>query len=394
MLKRMDNSKKYIFISILIHIAEFLVDSFATLYLVEKGATYTQIGLMWAIYLGTTAITDYPTGGMADKFGRRKIYACGIFLTSISYFLMLSNSLSLLYISYSIKGLGESLISGSLAAWLSCALNNHEKFKETIAKRSLLANISSFVLPIILMLYTTVNMTYVFLFSAIAYFFVAIFTISFLEENYGSQEKITSVYQGAVKCFINDKGLVFLTLVNVSLYMFFTIFYYVWQPIANSILSDTRFLPVCYGVYTLFVGGSSYFLKYIQTMRIKKQTIIAMVITSLCFLNFYVAEMRGNIIYLLVAMMLFGISGGVIFMLVNVFINEHIPNEYKASTISLISSICTIANVVFQIVFGKVVDEHGLKTVILCGMAGAAILAMGLLFVKEFNGSKIEKQEC
>ena len=75
---------RFVLINIAVLVSEFLVNSFATIYILQKGVDYTQIGVIFMLFLLGQTLLEYPSGGLADKFGRRKIYAIGIFLTSIS----------------------------------------------------------------------------------------------------------------------------------------------------------------------------------------------------------------------------------------------------------------------------------------------------------------------
>ncbi|WMJ87607.1 MFS transporter [Anaerocolumna sp. MB42-C2] len=380
---KIDSSKKYTFVCLLTNIAEFLVDSFATLYLLQKGASYQQIGIMWTLYLGMTAITDYPTGGFSDRFGRRKIYAIGILLTSLSYFMILSHTIPVLYISYAIKGLGTSFISGSFISWLASDLRDKDKFKRTIAHTKLITNLCSFILPIISLSFTSIKIDNVFLFSAIVHLFVGLFTLIAMKENYGSQTTMIRIYKESFLYYIHNKILLFITFVNIALYLFFTIFYYAWQPITNNIVNNNKYIPLFYGIYTLSSGISAYVMKFIHIYSTKKLSILIMLLYCMSFISFYCANNLAMLTFLIIAMVLFGTSGGVIFMLTNVFINDNAINEYKSSIYSLISSICTMCNVIFQYIFGRIIDYYGLSNLIFGGIILSSVLVVGFFFVKK-----------
>lgn len=379
----MSSSNKYILINGLIKIAEFLVDSFATLYILSKGASYTQLGIMWTLYLGIIAVTDYPTGGFADKFGRKKIYTYGVILTAISYYLMLSPHTLVLYISYMVKGVATSLISGSLTAWLACDLKDSEIFKDTVAKSSLVSNVICFVLPIIVLLFVNINMDIVFIVSASIHLVVGIIVIRFLEENYGSQVNMKKLYSNSFHYFIKNRVLLFITFVNVVLYLYFTIFNYIWQPVSNDVLPHERYLPVLYGVYSLSTGISAYCVKFIKKINAKNLSVLAMTIYTLCFGCFYFAGVSGKKILVIGAMILFGMSGGIVFMLINIFVNRNTLKEYMSSVCSLMSSICTVSNIIFQFVFGIIIDQYGMKFLTVIAVITSVVIACGFLKLKE-----------
>lgn len=373
--------RKYIFINIVISVAEFLVDTYATIYMLNKGASYIQIGIIWMIYLAATAFTDYPTGGFADRYGRRKMYALGVVLTSVSYFLMLSDYIYILYVSYAIKGIGTSFISGSLMAWLSAAIDNNDEFNEVISKNNLSCNVVSFILPFCILIMKNIDLDVVFAVCGILELGVGIYTIVGLKENYGAQEKIKNIYKESTYYFFHNKILILLTLVNVSLYLFYTIFYYIWQPTAILVIGELKYLPLFYGVFNLFMGISAYAFNLLKRTRKYVAILCVMSIYFCSFLTFYLAARYGLFIFLVVGMTFFGIGGGVVFMLINGAINENTKDEYKASTYSLVSSICTLFNIAFQYIFGKIADVYGYNRLNSIGMIVAGIFTVLIIFI-------------
>lgn len=223
----------------------------------------------------------------------------------------------------------------------------------------------------------------VFAISASIYVIVGLIVIMFLKENYGSQVNMAKLYAYAFHYFIKNRVLLFVTFVNVALYLYFTIFYYIWQPISNNILSNEKYLPVLYGVYSLSTGISAYCVKFIKKIEAKRVSVIAILIYTVCFGCFYGVGISGNLILIIVAMSLFGISGGIIFMLINIFINRNTSEEYMSSICSLISSICTISNVIFQFVFGIVIDRYGMKILTIIAVITSVVFACGFMKLKE-----------
>lgn len=64
-------------------------------------------------------ILDYPTGGLADRYGRRRVYALGIALVGWNYLLAsLYVSITSVVLAGFLAGVGAALQSGSLNAWI------------------------------------------------------------------------------------------------------------------------------------------------------------------------------------------------------------------------------------------------------------------------------------
>ena len=56
-----------------------------TSFLITKSLNLFEISIVYSILLGTTLILEYLSGNLADKCGRKKIYAFGLLLTAIQY---------------------------------------------------------------------------------------------------------------------------------------------------------------------------------------------------------------------------------------------------------------------------------------------------------------------
>lgn len=113
-----------------------------------------------------------------------------------------------------------------------------------------------------------------------------------------------------------------------------------------------------------------------------------MLIYTLCFGCFYYAGINNSLILVIGGMSLFGISGGAVFMLVNIFINRYTSEEYMSSIYSLISSICTVSNVVFQFIFGIIIDGYGIRSLTIIATITSVILACGFMKLKEVESEQ------
>ncbi|MEN8202897.1 MAG: MFS transporter [Bacteroidota bacterium] len=89
-------------------------DAFFILFLVEKGLTYTQIGILYAVREVITNLLELPSGILADTFGRKKTLV-GSFLAYISSFIVfyLFQDFWLFLIAFMLFGIGEAFRSGT-----------------------------------------------------------------------------------------------------------------------------------------------------------------------------------------------------------------------------------------------------------------------------------------
>lgn len=67
------------------------VASVYVIFLLESGLDYRAVALVDGFYVVTSALLDFPTGGLADKYGRGRISSLGCLLVGLG---LLSYSLS------------------------------------------------------------------------------------------------------------------------------------------------------------------------------------------------------------------------------------------------------------------------------------------------------------
>lgn len=89
-------------------------DAFFILFLMEKGVSFTQIGILYAIREVVTNLFELPSGLIADSFGRKKALAFSFILYISSFILFyLLQSFWLFLIAFMLYGLAEAFRSGT-----------------------------------------------------------------------------------------------------------------------------------------------------------------------------------------------------------------------------------------------------------------------------------------
>lgn len=84
--------------------------------------------LGYVFYNFIYAVTSYPIGLIADKFGKRKIFILGLFIFSIVYFVFAFNQSSLIvWVGFAFYGIYASATEGVAKAWVSDIVGNQYK---------------------------------------------------------------------------------------------------------------------------------------------------------------------------------------------------------------------------------------------------------------------------
>lgn len=101
------------------------ISLYTNLYLQENFEfTISQIGIALIIYQATKFIFELPTGVIADKYSKKLSVIIGNLLIILSYVMLLLNKYYLVYISFFLKGIGYTFVSGSFEALFVNSLDN------------------------------------------------------------------------------------------------------------------------------------------------------------------------------------------------------------------------------------------------------------------------------
>jgi len=75
-----------------------------TVFLLQKGISIFDVSSIFAISLVVDMIFEYPSGNLADTYGRKKLYALGLLFAGIQFLIYIfTKSLFLLYLAGVLK---------------------------------------------------------------------------------------------------------------------------------------------------------------------------------------------------------------------------------------------------------------------------------------------------
>ena len=83
-----------------------------------RGLNLQDIGLVMAVWVGSTAVLEVPLGGVADRYGRKATYLCSLVVNILGCFALLYvTELVGLLLSAFMLGASRAIYSGTLDAW-------------------------------------------------------------------------------------------------------------------------------------------------------------------------------------------------------------------------------------------------------------------------------------
>ena len=93
----------------------------------SRGLNLQEIGIVVAVWVGSTAILEIPLGGVADKYGRKNTYLASLIINILAFkSLYFSTEIFTLLISASLLGSARAIYSGTLDAWFYDNFNKAE----------------------------------------------------------------------------------------------------------------------------------------------------------------------------------------------------------------------------------------------------------------------------
>lgn len=112
-----------------------MLEQFLSAFLVSLKINITIISILFFIYQFSKFIFEIPTGFISDRFGRKKSALIGFSILIISYFLLLKEDINLFYLSFFLKGLGLTFISGSVESMYIESINSDNLLKYNTIER-------------------------------------------------------------------------------------------------------------------------------------------------------------------------------------------------------------------------------------------------------------------
>ena len=89
-------------------------DAFFILFLLEKGLTFTQIGILYAVREIVVNISEIPSGIIADTYGRKRALMAALLFFMISFLVFyLSTDFYLFLLAFVLYGMGDAFRSGT-----------------------------------------------------------------------------------------------------------------------------------------------------------------------------------------------------------------------------------------------------------------------------------------
>jgi MFS family permease len=313
------------------------------LYLLQRGITFTQIGIMEALLSLLIVLTDIPSGALADLIGLRTTTGLGIlgWACGLTYLGFATDFIGCL-IAYLLIGLGDSLLSGAASALFYESLKRCGKEEKLLYYNGRMAFLSAFMLIIASLVGNLLyeqNIAWPFYAHGIVTFISAIIIFSMQEPRPPIRSlTIRNHYDqmiASVSYSIHSARIRYLMIFSTLIY--FPVFVFVnimEQPYMVYIGIPIASFGIVYALTRGVIGFVSLYRYDIEKKLGERRAFyLTVIIFTVAFILMAIIRNIGVIGILMVLFFTRDFSRAII----DKYVNDHIPSEKRATILSIMN---------------------------------------------------------
>lgn len=334
------------------------------LFQVDSGFSTLEISYNMGLFLFTSFILEIPTGGFADKFGRKRIFLISLLFKMVCIIIFIFKTGFFIKIGLIFFGISKSLSSGSIDAWYYSKIEeskNSETHKqlshvETFGLIFLtIFTIIGGILPdLISSLSFKINFVLIVFLMILHFIYISITVKDIRPEVYG--DKKIEIFNELRKLG-EIEGLIPLLLTSVSLGgMIATIENY-WQPIFKELIGD-EFSYSIIGIISSILFGMSiignilspYVAKFLNENRVLL-LVLCRISSGIIFL---IGLIFNNYILFVFSIALVFLLNGITNSVFILMINTHSPEKIRSTVFSINSLFFSLGSFLSIILIGQI----------------------------------------
>jgi len=387
--------KMYYFISFFQSLSISFFFATYAVFLMEKGMTLFEIGILASIAMACHVLFEIPTGAFADAYGRKLSIVVGFVIvsiaTSIYYF---STRFTNFAVGELIAGVGLVFVSGAMDAWIVDSLK-HKRSSENLGKifsRGIQMGQIGLIAGSLSGAYMgSVNIALPWAISSIFCMVLAIICAIFMKEEYEmmSKRKIYEIWDVAVagvKYSVKNKDIMHVVMFGVIIIFSSKALDMQWSLVfRNTYLLDVQYLGWIFVGFSLFMmigaQASIYLINRFGSDR--KMMILSQTITA--FGTIFASMMLG-IIPVMSGIFMQEIGRGALIPMRQSYLNKEgrIPSNKRATILSFDSMVLSIGGIIGLLVGGYLANVYSISFAWM--LSGIVLLVCIGLFLGLKNG--------
>ncbi|NVP17930.1 MFS transporter [Candidatus Gracilibacteria bacterium] len=307
---------------------------------------------------------EAPSGYLADKYGRKKVYLLGTIFILISFLLWIfSKDIYVFIISSILNGIGFAITSGNLEAIIhdNLVLNGKEEDFKDIQSNGYTYLFFGRAFSSFFAGYLFVINPFYPVYASIFSYLIIIFFLFFINDKGQEKEKNNNMKEhifSGLKYIYNDKIILNIILILVFVSSFGNIFWFTYQPYFKQIGFSIENIGILFSITGLLSGFGAFLIKKLQDKYQSKYILLLIVLllflSSLLFLSF-------NYYLGILGLIMISIMFGFIMSFGNTVLLKKSPKNLKSTILSLFSLFMTLGYSLFSLCSGIIYDFLGLN---------------------------------
>ena len=379
-----------------------------SLLLIDKGATLRKLSILIGIYSFSVIVLELPTGIMADIIGRKKTFCLSLIVSLIfSVVIILGNGLIILCIGMLLYGLNRAISSGSFEAlFIDSYINEFGKDRLHVATTRInvidalglsAGALTGGYLPEISSKYfSSIGMYDLSLIVRIILtIIVLIFALIYIKETvvYENKQKVSLIehIKNSSSIVTENKNIICIFISVFSTGFLFSSLETYWQPHFISLMpnNSAMFLlgVMAFMYFAAAMAGNIIYGRIFSKYNTKKMYLL---LRSILAIVLIITALQTNMVLFVVFYTLIYLFFGMANIPESVILNGEIPNEFRASVLSLNSLILQIG-VLFGSFINSVIINHS-TIPSLWFIASGVIMTTILVIYKRLMSAQIKNE--
>lgn len=397
----------YSFIILLNSLSQGILVPVFSLMLIEKGATLSELSILIGIYSFTVIVLELPTGIMADLIGRKKTFCLSLLVAMVfSVIFLFSRSMVTLVIGMLFYGINRAISSGSFEALFIDSYID-EYGKDRLHEVSTRINVCDALglsagsllggyLPKLSEFHFSSLGTYDL--SLIVRFLVTLvcltLALTFIKETIGKESRKQVTLAGHVKSsaalVVGNKSILAIFISVFATGFLFSSIETFWQPHFIDLMPDDSYLfllgVMAFIYFAAAMAGSILYSRIFSKRNTKRMYLLlrcslaAILILAASQTNMFTFMVFYSLIYLF-----FGLAT----IPESVLLNNEIPNEVRASILSLNSLIIQMGALFGSFLNSVIIHRSTIPSL---WYIAAAVMLITVLIVYLMNRNKGQEE--
>jgi|GEM_PF-3870226 len=381
-------SRVYLALTFLTMFGKSIIEANYVVFLLSRGLSYGDVGLILSVYFLTWAVLSFPLGVAADRYGRKLAFVTSVLLhgTGLLLYAFSVNFFQFL-VAEILIAVASALGGNVLLSWYIDearvrGLQDEVKHVMGLAKivsaiALLLAGVSATVLVAFCQVLT-------FLVGGITLYLTAVLACELLRESYRSASRSVcyhylSIVKDTARLLIRNTPLLLLMLGSLLVTPLQAAFLYSWQILVSSLSGYMPILGMTYILLTLVMMFSGTF--YLLLVKIVKDiTKVTVLCTAVIITISVLLSLCNTLAVLIVLLMLFKLWSSTYGTAYIFWFNELVNTSVRTAVNSLRNTLNYIVMAISLYFIGVVAEHAGISTTFLItSISGVAALPLLLL---------------